>query len=82
MRFLDYAAASLGEAEQRLQDGIQLSYFKAEDCTEAFKLARRCLTASIRLKQSQQRYLKDNPRNPKRKTATKPDADSEKKADG
>ena len=28
MRFLDYAIASLGEAEQRLHDGIQLNYFK------------------------------------------------------
>ena len=56
-RFLDYAIASLGEAEQRLNDGIQLKYFAAEACAEAFRLARRCLTASVRLKQSQKRYL-------------------------
>ncbi len=57
-RFLDYALGSLGEAEQRLHDGIQLGYFSEEDCLEAFRLARRCLTAAVRLKQSQLRYLR------------------------
>jgi four helix bundle protein len=60
-RFLDYAVGSLGETEQRLRDGIQLGYFTADDCQPAFKLARRCLTASVRLKQSQLRYLRNRP---------------------
>jgi four helix bundle protein len=60
-RFIDYSLASLGEAEQRLRDGIELGYFKGKDCEAAFLLARRCLTASIRLKQSQRRF------NPKRR---------------
>ena len=60
-RSIDYSLASLGEAEQRLRDGIELGYFKGKDCEAAFLLARRCLTASIRLKQSQRRF------NPKRR---------------
>ena len=59
MRFLDYAIASLGEAELHLRDGIQLGYFEPEECEEAFVLARRCTTATIRLKQSQKRYLEN-----------------------
>jgi four helix bundle protein len=55
-RFIDYSLASLGEAEQRLRDGIELGYFKEGACEAAFKLARRCLTAAIRLKQSQRRF--------------------------
>ncbi len=60
-RFLDYSLGSLGEAEQRLRDGIQLGYFNASDCQEAFSLARRCLTATVRLKQSQLRYIQSRP---------------------
>jgi four helix bundle protein len=59
MRFLDYAIASLGEAELHLRDGIQLGYFEPEACEEAFALARRCTTATARLKQSQKRYLEN-----------------------
>jgi four helix bundle protein len=58
-RFLDYAIGSVGETEQRLLDGIQLGYFAPNDCQHAFTLARRCLTASVRLKQSQLRYLRN-----------------------
>jgi four helix bundle protein len=54
-RFLDYALASLGEAERRLHDGVQLGYFPASECAEAFRFARRCATACVRLKQSQKR---------------------------
>jgi four helix bundle protein len=54
-KFIDYSLGSLGEAEQRLRDGIELGYFEEADCETAFRLARRCLTASIRLKQSQRR---------------------------
>ena len=57
MRFLDYAFASLGEAELHLRDGIQLGYFTPDSCREAFELARRCATATVRLKHSQQEYL-------------------------
>ena len=59
MRFLDYALASLGEAELHLRDGIELGYFEPGTCEEAFRLARRCSTATIRLKQSQKRYLEN-----------------------
>jgi four helix bundle protein len=57
IQFLDYALGSLVEAEQKLKDGIELGYFPEPDCAGAFRLARRCLTAVIRLKQRQQRYL-------------------------
>jgi four helix bundle protein len=57
MRFLDYAISSLGEAESRLQSGIKASYFSASACAGAFRLARRCFTATLRLKQSQKRFL-------------------------
>ena len=63
MRFLDYALASLGEAELHLRDGIQLEYFAPEACEEAFRLARRCAVATVRLKQSQQRYLESQNQN-------------------
>jgi four helix bundle protein len=52
-RFIDYALGSLGEAELRLEDGITLGYFAADDCESARRYARRCLVAMIRLKQSQ-----------------------------
>ena len=58
MRFLDYAIASLGEAESRLGAGISAEYFSAIQCQAAFRFARRCLTATVRLKQSQKRFLK------------------------
>ena len=52
-RFLDYALGSLGEAEGRLEDGIQLSYFDRVSCEIAFRFAKRCLVATVRLKGSQ-----------------------------
>ena len=52
-RFLDYALGSLGEAEGRLADGIQLGYFDATSCEQAFRFAKRCLVATVRLKKSQ-----------------------------
>ena len=54
-RFLDYALGSLAEAELRVEDGIGLGYFAAEDCQTALRYAKRCLVAMIRLKQSQLR---------------------------
>ena len=55
-RFLDYALGSLGEAERRLGDGVELDYFARDDCRAVFQLARRCSPAIRRLKQSQIRY--------------------------
>ena len=52
-RFLDYSISSIGEVEQRLEDGIELGYFSVADCAEAFRLAKLCMTACIRLKNSQ-----------------------------
>jgi four helix bundle protein len=56
-RFLNIALSSLGEAEEHLKDGIELGYFRHDDCAEAFALARRCLTASVRLKRAQLQFL-------------------------
>jgi four helix bundle protein len=70
MRFLDYALASLGEAERRLHDGIQWGYFPESACQAAFKFARRCATASVRLKHSQRRYLNDPNRPPPKRKRT------------
>jgi four helix bundle protein len=52
-QFCDYALGSLHEADERLKDGLQLKYFRAEDCAEAFRDVRRCTVATIRLKKSQ-----------------------------
>jgi four helix bundle protein len=57
-RFIDFSVGSLGEAESRLRDGIQLGYFADAECAAAFRLARRCLTASVRLKKSQKLFLR------------------------
>jgi four helix bundle protein len=57
-RFIDCSLASLGEAEVRLKDGILLGYFTERDCVTAFRLAKRCLTASVRLKKSQRLFMK------------------------
>jgi len=54
-KFLDYAMGLLVEAENRLRDGIRRRYFDADQCAPAFQLGRRCLTAAVRLKQSQRR---------------------------
>ena len=66
--FLDYALGSLGEAEGRLKDGVQRRYFSAAVCEDAFRLARRCFTATIRLKQSQVRYATERRKRAKRRT--------------
>ncbi len=52
-RFLDYAIASLGEAERRLVNGIDRQYFDRASCSEALRLARRATKAMINLKRSQ-----------------------------
>ena len=52
-RFLAYALGSLAEAETRLEHGVRRGYFDASDIANARALARRTLTAIVRLKQSQ-----------------------------
>ena len=71
-QFLDYAIASIGEAENRLADGIDLGFFDRPRCEAAFKLARRCLTASVRLKQSQKRYIQRQRRKSRQKRNDEP----------
>ena len=52
-RFLSISLGSLGEAESRLKDGIQLGYFQESKCAAAFNFGKRCAVATVRLKQSQ-----------------------------
>jgi four helix bundle protein len=66
-RFLDYALASLIETELRLQGGIKRGLFDEPTCQKALLLARRTLTAAVRLKQSQRRYIEQQ-RNQKRRS--------------
>ncbi len=66
MRFIDYALGSLAEAKDRLADGVELDYFAGPDCEEAFRFAKRCTVASLRLKASQRDYL-DRQRDEKRR---------------
>ena len=58
-QFLGYAIASIGEAEEHLRDGIELGYFGAADCTQAFRWAKRSTVALINLKKSQQRRAEE-----------------------
>jgi four helix bundle protein len=67
---LDYAVGSLVEAERRLIDGAELGLYPASTCT-ALWLGKRCLTATIRLKQSQIRYAEER-RESQRKRRKKP----------
>ena len=53
-RFLSIALGSLCEAEIRLRDGILLGYFTADSCAPAFRFAKRCATASVRLRKTQE----------------------------
>ena len=53
-RFLSIALGSLGEAEIRLRDGVRLGYFAADACAPAFRFAKRCATASVRLRKTQE----------------------------
>jgi four helix bundle protein len=55
-RFLGFAKGSLAEAELRLRDGISEGHFVADDCREAFQLAKRATVALARLQASQVRY--------------------------
>jgi four helix bundle protein len=55
-RFLGYALGSLREAERWIYDGIESGYFKRENCRRAWWFGKRCFTATLRLKHSQERY--------------------------
>jgi four helix bundle protein len=57
-RYSAISLGSLGEAEIRLRDGIRLNYFDESDCALAFRYARRCAVATVRLKRSQRRFPK------------------------
>jgi four helix bundle protein len=70
--FLDYALGSTGEAERRLRDGIELGYFPEPDCREAFRFAKRCFVATLRLKQSQLRYAEQQRLQKRRQPALRP----------
>ncbi len=52
-RFLDYALGSIAETESRIRAGTGRGYFSDSQAAPALLLARRTLTAAIRLKQSQ-----------------------------
>ena len=54
--YLGYALSSIAEAEEHLQDGVELFYFTSTNCQSAFQLARRCTSATSRLKKSQRRF--------------------------
>ena len=56
--FLDYALASLAESEEWLKDGVFRKYFSHEDAQEGLLLAKRCWTATLGLKHSQDRELR------------------------
>jgi four helix bundle protein len=60
-RFLAVSLGSLGETESRLRDGIELSYFTADECAAAFRLGRRCAMASVGLRKSQLEFMKRPP---------------------
>ena len=68
-RFLNIGLGSLGEAETRLSDGIQLGYFPSADCEAAFRFARRCATACVRLRATQELFIKSG----KKRDTTEPE---------
>lgn len=73
-RFLDYALGSLREAERWIHDGIESGYFAAERCRRAFWFGKRCFTATLRLKESQERYAETlKKERPPRRKANKDD---------
>ena len=53
-RYLTIALASLGEATLWLQDGIDRRHFDPTACEPAFRLAKRCRIATLRLRHALQ----------------------------
>ena len=51
-RFLAIARASLGEAEIHLKDGIDRKFYSETDCQKVLELARRTVTAMMRLRRT------------------------------
>src|SRR5438552_6897633 len=70
-RFLDYALGSIVETERRLHQGIRRGYLCPGDCTEAFVLAKRCMVATLRLRQSQERLIAEDEQSSKRPRRTR-----------
>ena len=62
-RYLAISLGSLGEAETRLRDGILLNYFGESDCALAFRFAKRCAVATVRLRRSQRHRREPAPKN-------------------
>ena len=56
-RFLDYALASLVEAEQWLLDAVERGFLTAEQARLGLSLAKRCWNVSLALKRSQEREI-------------------------
>lgn len=54
-RFLDFAIASLGEAEFWLHDGVDRGYFTKNDCALPLRFKRRAWKVLVLLKRSQVR---------------------------
>ena len=57
VRFLDYALASLREAEEWLQDAVLRKFVTPEEAAAGLLLAKRCWKASLELKHSQEREI-------------------------
>ena len=58
VRFLDYALASLREAEEWLKDAALRKFVTPEEAAPGLLLAKRCWKASLELKHSQEREIK------------------------
>jgi four helix bundle protein len=56
-RFLDYALASRGEAEEWLKDAVERKFLTPEEAREGLSLAKRCWNVSLELKHSQEREI-------------------------
>jgi four helix bundle protein len=57
-RFLDYAFASLVEAEEWLKDAVVRKLLTPEEAREGLSLAKRCWNMSLELKRSQEREIR------------------------
>ena len=74
-RFLDYALGSLREAEVWIKDGIESGYFTTEQCRRARWFGKRCFTATLNLKHSQERYAEQLKRQSRSRRERKKKAD-------
>ena len=82
-RLLGIAAGSLGESEEHLNDGIELKYFTQTECEPLFRLARRCMPAIIKLRESQKRFQPDpQPKRPHRPRLSRPPCPRPQKPQG